>query len=400
MNNKITFVELVDLMSKATSTAPLVCDLFLRELFATVSQSLIDGEQVKIKGLGTFKLVAVKGRKSVNVATGQAMEISGYDKVTFTPDKSLAEAVNHPFAQFETVILDDAVTDDKLAAIDKESPSTALAGETDDDAAPIAPLPDHLPDLQEPVEPAPAPSFDGLSDMVPMADPVEPREEPKPEPEPASEPEPEKAPVSQEPEPEKKEIIQPAANPEPTVKPMLVGRPIDGPKMKHAPEPEKEEVQVDDYFYRPAPRNAYKPTEEQLARQKAPNRRWLWILLGVLAIGLLVWLFTRGGDGKTEHQQEEIAVADTVVEMAEPEMITDTITTKVVLTTLADKYYDSQWFWVYIYEENKGILSDPNNVPPGTVVVIPPAEKYGIDVNDPASVKKAQRLSWELLRNR
>ena len=79
-------------------------------------------------------------------------------------------------------------------------------------------------------------------------------------------------------------------------------------------------------------------------------------------------------------------------------MTTDTITSKVVLTTLAEKYYGSQWFWVYIYEENKDIITDPNNVRPGTAVVIPPAEKYGIDVNDRASLKKAQRRSWELLR--
>ena len=78
-------------------------------------------------------------------------------------------------------------------------------------------------------------------------------------------------------------------------------------------------------------------------------------------------------------------------------MITDTVTTQIVLSTLSDKYYGSPWFWVYIYEENKSFISNPDNVPPGTAVVIPPAEKYGIDANDPASLKKAQRRSWEIL---
>ena len=100
MYTKITFVELVDLMAEATSTTKRVCELFLRELFATVTQALIDGETVKIKGIGTFKVTSVKPRKSVNVSTGDAIEIAGHNKLTFTPDKSLAEAVNQPFAQY------------------------------------------------------------------------------------------------------------------------------------------------------------------------------------------------------------------------------------------------------------------------------------------------------------
>ena len=75
------------------------------------------------------------------------------------------------------------------------------------------------------------------------------------------------------------------------------------------------------------------------------------------------------------------------------------VTSQIVLSTLAEKHYGSPWFWVYIYQENKnrGIISDPNNIRPGTRVVIPPAKKYGINPNDKASLKKAQRLSWEIL---
>ena len=86
MNSKITLVELARLMAESTSTTSRMCELFLRELFTTVSQALINGE-------------------SVNVTTGDPMEIKGYNKVTFTPDKKLAEAVNQPFAQFETVFM-------------------------------------------------------------------------------------------------------------------------------------------------------------------------------------------------------------------------------------------------------------------------------------------------------
>ena len=161
------------------------------------------------------------------------------------------------------------------------------------------------------------------------------------------------------------------------------------------PEPDDTE----DYFYRPAPRNTYTPTEEQLTKYRSSkNKRWLWLLPALLLVGVLVWLFARGG-GKGESVQEGavIEMADTIADVEEPAVITDTVTTKIVLSTLSDKYYDSPWFWVYIYEENKAIINDPNNVPPGTAVVIPPAEKYGIDASDPASLKKAQRRSWEIL---
>ena len=124
--------------------------------------------------------------------------------------------------------------------------------------------------------------------------------------------------------------------------------------------------------------------------------------IGVLACCLLAWLLMRGC-GKAEHSSPEVvAVADSdTVELAEEEpVITETITTQVVLSTLAEKHYGSQWFWVYIYEENKDRIDNPDNVPPGTVVVIPPAEKYGINAKDPASLKKAQRKSWELLKGK
>ena len=76
MNAKITFVELAKMMAEATSTSRRICELFLKDLFATVSQSLIDGDSVKIKGVGTFKVTKVKPRKSVNVNTGKDVVVS------------------------------------------------------------------------------------------------------------------------------------------------------------------------------------------------------------------------------------------------------------------------------------------------------------------------------------
>ena len=129
MNNKVTFPELVEQVAQYANTSKRMSELFLKELFATISQSLIDGESVKVKGIGTFKLTEVSPRKSVDVNTGEEIEIPGHKKLSFAPDKDMAEAINQPFMHFETEILDDDVTDDQLAAIDAGEPTEAPAEE-------------------------------------------------------------------------------------------------------------------------------------------------------------------------------------------------------------------------------------------------------------------------------
>lgn len=145
MNNKVTFPELVEQVAQYANTSKRMSELFLKELFAIISQSLIDGESVKVKGIGTFKLTEVSPRKSVDVNTGEEIEIPGHKKLSFAPDKDMAEAINQPFMHFETEILDDDVTDDQLAAIDAGVPTEAPAAdipaeeEADDTATAEAP---------------------------------------------------------------------------------------------------------------------------------------------------------------------------------------------------------------------------------------------------------------------
>ena len=122
MNQKITFQQLVALISESASTSHRVSELFVKELFATISQALVDGETVKVKGLGTFHVVAPTEAQRVNVTPGKTVEIPGDQNVVFTPDKSLAEAVNHPFSQFEQVVIPDDITDEMLAQIDVSAP--------------------------------------------------------------------------------------------------------------------------------------------------------------------------------------------------------------------------------------------------------------------------------------
>ena len=87
---------------------------FVDTFFAIISSELKNGRQVKVKGLGTFKVQSVKPRESVNVNTGERVLIEGHDKVTFTPDTAMKELVNNRFSQFETVVIYDGVPTDDL----------------------------------------------------------------------------------------------------------------------------------------------------------------------------------------------------------------------------------------------------------------------------------------------
>jgi len=82
---------------------------FVRQMFETVNEGLAEEKLVKIKGLGTFKVTSVKDRESINVNTGERILIEGRDKINFTPDNILKEIVNKPFAQFETVVINEGV---------------------------------------------------------------------------------------------------------------------------------------------------------------------------------------------------------------------------------------------------------------------------------------------------
>ena len=89
-------------------------ELFIRKMFDVCNQGLDVDKQVKIKWLGTFKVQATKDRESINVNTGERFTIEGRDKLTFTPDNILKEIVNKPFAQFETVVVNDGVDFDEI----------------------------------------------------------------------------------------------------------------------------------------------------------------------------------------------------------------------------------------------------------------------------------------------
>ena len=107
---------------------------FVDAFFDIISSELKNGNQVKIKGLGTFKVQAVKPRESVNVNTGERVLIEGHDKISFTPDTVMKELVNKPFSQFETVVINDGVDIEELERIPAEDSSDEVKSELVDDA--------------------------------------------------------------------------------------------------------------------------------------------------------------------------------------------------------------------------------------------------------------------------
>ncbi|MBR6539299.1 MAG: HU family DNA-binding protein, partial [Bacteroides sp.] len=122
MNDKITIQELIEFISSNQSTSKKEIEAFAREFFKLIEDALQNERYVKIKGLGTFKLIEVDSRESINVNTGERFEIQGHNKITFTPDTTLKELVNKPFAHFESVVLNDGVFFDEMPTDDDEAP--------------------------------------------------------------------------------------------------------------------------------------------------------------------------------------------------------------------------------------------------------------------------------------
>ncbi len=107
MNERLTIQDLTDLLAAKHSMTRKDAEAFVKEFFLLIEQALENEKTVKIKGLGTFKLIDVDSRESVKVNTGERFQIKGHTKVSFSPDTNLRDTINKPFAHFETVVLNE-----------------------------------------------------------------------------------------------------------------------------------------------------------------------------------------------------------------------------------------------------------------------------------------------------
>lgn len=123
MNEKLTIQYLVELLVNRHEVSQEDADVFVREFFLLIEQALDADQYVKIKGLGTFKLIGVNSRESVNVNTGERIKIEGHTKISFTPDPSLRDIINRPFSHFETVVLNEntVLEDTPIEELEEES---------------------------------------------------------------------------------------------------------------------------------------------------------------------------------------------------------------------------------------------------------------------------------------
>lgn len=166
MDRKITLQDLADILAHREGLSKKEAEAFLRAFFEVVEEGLVEDRFAKIKGFGTFKVVSVSERESINVNTGERIQISGHSKVAFTPDALLRDLVNRPFAHFQTIILNDDTDIEELESVPTEESLDGMGkGEEteekaqdpivdisrEEDHVALPPLPE-LPDEEEDIE--------------------------------------------------------------------------------------------------------------------------------------------------------------------------------------------------------------------------------------------------------
>ena len=214
--SKVSITELASKLMEKHGLKRTEAELFIRQFVGVINDGLKNDKSVKVKGLGTFKVQAVSARKSVDVNTGEAIVIEGRDKISFTAEAVMRDLVNAPFAQFETVIVNDGVDFSEIDAKHEADNTEANEPTPAVEPTPVAELEPAVFDPAPVAEPEPA-----VVEPAPVA-------EPEPavvKPTPVAEPEPavvEPTPVA---EPEPTVEPAPAAEPEPTVEPAPVAEP-------------------------------------------------------------------------------------------------------------------------------------------------------------------------------
>lgn len=399
MNSRLTIQDLAVLLAERTGKKRSSAEQFLKEFVAVVSQGVFTDKLVKVKGLGTFKVVLVDKRESVHVNTGERFIIPAHYKFSFLPDKELRELVNKPFSFFETTELNDDVDfkdlDISTAVDDKET--------EDESVEEILPLSEPQPEVEaEEVSPSTPEVIIELqpAEEIEVIEEIEETEETN-----DAEPDVE---VPESPELTEKE-------PEKEIKPVNMQEP------------------------------ANKPTDEFLFEEEDPSPSpWIKIIVSVGLVALVAVIgvvlyqhrsFFLGSDKSTKAltgtslpgtavvpkdtvRKDEIKVEISGTEVQEkpdtvstdPPVIepeapapTPEVVAKVKiepgsrLTLISLEYYGSKIFWVYLYEYNKATIKDPNNVPVGTEIMVPAPALYGIDKHSRESVEKAAARQTEIL---
>ena len=423
MNNRLSIQDLALILSEQTGKSTEEALRFLQEFIAVVSEGVYNDKLVKVKGLGTFKIIRVEERASVSVNSGERFVIPSHYKFTFTPDKELKELVNKPFSLFDTVELNEEVD---FSDVDVSAETSGAEDAADDSSEEI--LPDGIPEqaIEAPQTPEPEVETEPEAET-----------ETTPEPEVEAEPEP-KAEAETTPQEEAKAESEAEAETETTPEPEVEVEPE--PKVEAETTPQ-EEAQAEPKPAEPVSSvSGYK--EYRRKRRRSASRKLLFpiaCLFVVIVLGIVYIVCLSGrttvnknweppmaevGNPTPEVGMNPVSADSTgvtppdsaslatdsvvagppVVEENQPEetpksdiLALVTIKAGDRLASFAKQYYGHKFFWVYIYQYNQDIISDPNNIPIGTELRIPDPGLYGIDATDRSSIDKAAALQSQIL---
>ena len=373
MNEKITLQDIVELLCLKHGMTKKNADALVRGMFDLIEEALSTEKYVKIKGLGTFKLTEVDSRESMNVNTGERIEIQGHTKISFTPDTVMKELINKPFSHFETVVLNEGVLLEDTPVVEEEPKQEDTADET----------PEVMVEQPEVL--------------------VEPKAET-----------PEEVPVVEEPvlevkvdEPETIALDSPDTVAEVVEEEVSTKEPV-------LEEPVQQQIREEEKVVEEEIKQIPEPVVATPAREH--SKTTFRILIGIIIVLLLIilfgcyWMFFRS-DKATNSQIppapiQEKTIETLIVEPAkveedtlqvgkdtltvqtqleeQPEVlsedvvyeITGTITSLTLepgqtLVRLALKYYGSKNFWPYIVQYNPDVIKDADVVPIGATIKIP-----------------------------
>lgn len=146
MNEKLNTQHIIDSFAEKQHISKKSAESFVKEFFGLVQQALKHERYVKIKGLGTFRVIEVEDRTSVNVNTGERINIGGHDKIIFVPDASVKDLINKPFENFEIVMLNEESIIEDTPVIEEETEQESLGQTTTEE------------EIQQPIE---LPIFEG-----------------------------------------------------------------------------------------------------------------------------------------------------------------------------------------------------------------------------------------------
>ncbi|MBO4550377.1 MAG: HU family DNA-binding protein, partial [Bacteroidaceae bacterium] len=144
MGNKINFQQLAKTLAQKKNLSQKDAEAFLKEFFDSIIQNVTTDKLVKIKGLGTFKLIEVLDRESVNVNTGERFIIPGHSKLSFTPETALKDLINKPFADFQTTIINEGTSLEEMEKVPLEEQEEYVEPEEEQEALTPASQPEEV----------------------------------------------------------------------------------------------------------------------------------------------------------------------------------------------------------------------------------------------------------------